>query len=124
MSAFVPGSVLAFASAAPPAKLSFRRPNNPLGSAAVTAVPAAIMLCRRTFHSSGVKLDLFAMSVDSFTSAHPLHINRDSVSPVPDRGLWSTRYFNTALFTSMRDTRRLGAARRDDLLNLSFQPYG
>ena len=52
MRALVPGSVFAFASAVPPAKLSFRRPHNPLGSAAVIAIPHAITLSKRTFHSS------------------------------------------------------------------------
>src|SRR5262245_11445549 len=66
-SALAPGSVLAFASAVPPAKLSFRRPHSPLGSAADTAVPAAIMLCKSTLHSSGVKLDLFVMNLTPLT---------------------------------------------------------
>src|SRR6476661_4452445 len=65
ISALVPGSILAFARSVPLAKLSFRRPHSPLGSAAVTAIPAAITLSERTFHSSGVKFDLSVMSIDS-----------------------------------------------------------
>src|SRR6188472_4498715 len=72
MSALAPGLVLAFASSVPPAKLSFKRPHRPLGSAAVTAMPAAIVLSNRTFHSSGVKFDLFAMGADSFTDCNAL----------------------------------------------------
>src|SRR5262245_20584599 len=53
-----PGSVLAVARAVPPAKLSLRRPERPLGSAAVTAIPATITLSRRSFNSSAVKFDL------------------------------------------------------------------
>src|SRR5262245_35754031 len=56
-----PGSVLAAARAVPPAKLSFRTPQSPLSSAAVTAIPAIITLSRRSFHSSGVKFDLSVM---------------------------------------------------------------
>src|SRR5262245_29078623 len=65
MRASVPGFILTFASSVPPAKLSFRTPHSPLGSAAVTATLAAITLSKRTFHSSGVKLDLSATDVSS-----------------------------------------------------------
>src|SRR5215475_7480700 len=65
MSALAFGSVFTFASSVPPAKLSFRRPHSPLGSAAVIAIPAAITLSKRTFHSSGVKLVLPVMAVSS-----------------------------------------------------------
>src|SRR5262245_11989788 len=58
MSGFEVVSILAVTSTLPPAKLSFRRPHSPLGSAAVTAMPAIITLSRRSFHSSGVKFDL------------------------------------------------------------------
>src|SRR4030095_8993773 len=71
MSALVPGLVLAFANSVPPAKLSFKRPHSPLGSAAVMAIPAAITLSNRTFHSSGVKFDLFVMSIDSYNLRWP-----------------------------------------------------
>ncbi len=37
------------------------RPQSPLGSAAVTAMPAIITLSRTSFHSSGVKFDLSAI---------------------------------------------------------------
>src|SRR6478736_4602454 len=70
MRGLVPGSVFALAKSVPPAKLSFRRPHSPLGSAAETAMPAAIILCKRIFHSSAVKLDLSAMSIDSFLFSH------------------------------------------------------
>src|SRR4029077_3381092 len=62
MSASIPGSILAFASSVPLAKLSFRRPHSPLGSAAEIAIPAAIGLSSRRFHSSGVKFDLSVMA--------------------------------------------------------------
>src|SRR5262249_54376489 len=58
ISASAPGSILTFNSALPSAKLSFKRPHRPLGSAAETAIPAAITLSRRSFHSSGVKFAL------------------------------------------------------------------
>src|SRR5215471_13324177 len=58
ISASAPGSNLAVISALPSAKLSFRRPHRPLGSAAETAIPAIMTLSRRSFHSSGVKFDL------------------------------------------------------------------
>src|SRR5262249_50418765 len=63
ISASVPGSNLAAISALPSAKLSFRRPHRPLGSAAETAIPAIITLSRRSFHSSGVKVDLSGMGL-------------------------------------------------------------
>src|SRR5262249_34116588 len=58
ISASAPGSNLAVISALPSAKLSFRRPHRPLGSAAETAIPAIITLSRRSFHSSGGKFGL------------------------------------------------------------------
>src|SRR5256884_927669 len=61
ISASDPGSILAVSSALPLAKLSFRRPHRPLGSAAETAIPAIITLSRRSSHSSGVKFDLSGM---------------------------------------------------------------
>src|SRR5262249_42715789 len=61
MSGFVLGSILALTSSPPSAKLSFRRPQSPLGSEAVMAIPAIVTLSRRTFHSSGVKFDLSVM---------------------------------------------------------------
>src|SRR6516225_5805952 len=54
------GSALAAISAELSAKLSFRRPHKPLGSAAEIAIPAIVTLSRRSFHSSGVKFDLSA----------------------------------------------------------------
>src|SRR5262245_57226410 len=63
ISASAPGSILAVISALPSAKLSFRRPHRPLGSAAETAIPATITLSRRSFHSSGVKFDLSGMGL-------------------------------------------------------------
>src|SRR5262249_60527990 len=63
MSGFEVVSILAVTSALPPAKLSFRRPHSPLGSAAVTAMPAIITLSRMSFHSSGVKFDLSGMGL-------------------------------------------------------------
>src|SRR6478672_12347852 len=63
ISASAPGSILAVTSALPLAKLSFKRPHRPLGSAAETAIPAAITLSRRSFHSSGVKFDLSGMGL-------------------------------------------------------------
>src|SRR5215475_8941477 len=62
MSGFDLGSILAVMSSRPPAKLSFKRPQSPLGSAAEMAIPAIVMLSNRSFHSSGVKFDLSAMS--------------------------------------------------------------
>src|SRR5258705_5140417 len=55
-----PGSAITFASALPPANDSFRRPQRPLGSAAVIAMPAIIGLSRSSVHCSFVKLDLCA----------------------------------------------------------------
>src|SRR5262249_6342289 len=54
--------ILAVMSSRPPAKLSFKRPQSPLGSAAEMAIPAIVMLSKRSFHSSEVKFDLSAMS--------------------------------------------------------------
>src|SRR5262245_52771134 len=71
-SALAPALVLTFATSVPPAKLSCKRPHRPLGSAAVTAMPAAIVLSSRTFHSSGVKLDLFVMGAGSFSDCNAL----------------------------------------------------
>src|SRR5215831_16483040 len=62
MSGFDLGSILAVMSSRPPAKLSFKRPQSPLGSAAEIAIPAIVMLSKRSFHSSEVKFDLSAMS--------------------------------------------------------------
>src|SRR6516165_3469195 len=64
------GSVSAATSAEPSAKLSFRRPHRPLGSAAEIAIPAIVTLSRRSFHSSGVKFDLSA--IDSTPLLNPL----------------------------------------------------
>jgi hypothetical protein len=46
---------IAWVSAVPPANDSFKRPQSPLGSAAVTAIPANIGLCSSNVHSSLVK---------------------------------------------------------------------
>ena len=43
------------------AKLSFKTPKRPLGSAAVTASPGTTEPWSSVFHSSGVKFDLFAI---------------------------------------------------------------
>src|SRR5499427_7663615 len=69
ISASAPGSNLAVISALPSAKLSFRRPHRPLGSAAETAIPAIITLSRRSFHSSGVKFDLSGMGLLLYLSS-------------------------------------------------------
>src|SRR6516225_3018147 len=61
MSGFAAGSILAFTSSLLLANPSFRSPHNPLGSAAVTAMPAIITLSSKSFHSSGEKLDLSDM---------------------------------------------------------------
>src|SRR5262249_8706370 len=63
ISASAPGSILVVISALPSAKLSFRRPHRPLGSAADAALPATITLSRRSFHSSGAKFDLSGMGL-------------------------------------------------------------
>src|SRR5262249_24644673 len=54
-------SMLALASALPPAKDSLRVPQSPLGSAAVIAIPAIIGLSNSRVHSSRVKLFLSAI---------------------------------------------------------------
>jgi hypothetical protein len=71
MSGFDPESILAVTSAVPPAKLSFKRPQSPLGSAAETAMPAIITLSRMSFHSSGVKFDLSVISFSPTLSSPP-----------------------------------------------------
>src|SRR5215469_2144568 len=68
------GSVLAATSAEPSAKLSFRRPHRPLGSAAEIAIPAIVTLSRRSFHSSGVKFDLSAIEVTPLDAMHDFHL--------------------------------------------------
>src|SRR5262249_53206076 len=55
------GSLLAVASALALAMPSFSRPQRPLGSAAVTAMPLDITLSIKICHSSGVNVVLFAM---------------------------------------------------------------
>jgi hypothetical protein len=55
--------VAAWAIAVPPANDSFSKPNNPLGSAAVMAIPAFIGLRKSSAHSSLVKLVLSAMEL-------------------------------------------------------------
>ena len=62
-SAFAVASVFVATSALPVAKLSLSMPNRPLGSAALTAIPAIIGLSSSRVHSSGVKLALSAMPV-------------------------------------------------------------
>src|SRR5262245_38652062 len=71
ISASAPGSNLAFISVLPSAKLSFSRPQRPLGSAAETAIPAIITLSRSSFHSSGVKFDLSGMDLLLYLSSWP-----------------------------------------------------
>ena len=61
ISGFAAGSILTFTSSLLLAKLSFCSPHSPLGSAAVTAMPAIITHSNRSFHSSGVKFVLLAM---------------------------------------------------------------
>ena len=63
ISGLLPLSSLTFASAVPLAKLSLSKPQRPLGSAAVTAMPAIMTLSSSSFHSSGEKLVLSAISV-------------------------------------------------------------
>ena len=60
------GSDLAASRLRPVAMLSLRTPMRPLGSAAVTAMPESITLSSTCFHSSGVKVVLFAI----FRSPH------------------------------------------------------
>src|SRR6478752_2364897 len=55
-------SCLAARSDLPPANASFSKPQRPLGSAAVMAMPATIGLATTRVHSSGVKFALPAMS--------------------------------------------------------------
>src|SRR5262245_59580963 len=86
VSALAAGSALVLASALPPAKLSFRRPQSPLGSAALIAVPAAVTLPKRTFHSSGVKFDLSVM-----TSAPVFLLLSDDCSVSSQRNRLSTQ---------------------------------
>src|ERR1700750_1099185 len=54
-------SVATFASAAPPANDSFKRPQSPLGSAALTGTPPIIGLFKSHAHSPFVKLVLSAI---------------------------------------------------------------
>src|SRR4029077_1698518 len=113
MRAFVPASVFAFARSVPLAKLSFSRPHSPLGSAAVIAIPAAITLSRRTFHSSEVKFDLSVMHVTPLlplsyfpvflalivpTRVIPIGLERDSIASmrIGDFSPSRTRYISTA----------------------------
>jgi hypothetical protein len=60
--ALVLAPAIAWVSALPPANDSFRSPQSPLGSAAVTAMPAIIGLSRSKVHSSLVKLALSAIA--------------------------------------------------------------
>src|ERR1700759_4149576 len=62
MSASAFGSAPALAIASLPANDSFKRPQRPLGSAAVMAIPAIIGLFRSSVHSSFVKLVLSAIN--------------------------------------------------------------
>src|SRR5215469_12622968 len=64
------GSNCACTSARLLAILSFSIPQRPLGSAAVTAMPAIITLSRRSFHSSGVKFDLSVIGVNPPLARH------------------------------------------------------
>jgi len=59
-------SALTLARAPLAAMPSLSMPQSPLGSAAVTAIPASIGASTSFFHSSAVKLDLSAMIRDSF----------------------------------------------------------
>src|SRR5215831_14364663 len=59
------GSRLAAASAELLAAASLKVPHKPLGSAADTAMPAAMMLSNTLVHSSGVKSFLLAMAVSN-----------------------------------------------------------
>src|SRR5262249_22317235 len=83
------GSTCACASALLLAKLSFSNPQRPLGSAAVTAMPAIITLSRRSFHSSGVKFDLSVIGVNPPLARHVAEGRREATggavhaSPVP-----------------------------------------
>ena len=72
-----PGSIFACLNALPLAKLSLSRPQRPLGSAAVTAIPAIMTLSRRSFHSSGVKFDLSVIA-----SLLYLHLACFTFSPI------------------------------------------
>src|SRR5260221_6445478 len=70
ISALALESVATFVSAAPPANDSFKRPQSPLGSAAVIAIPAIMGLFKSSVHSSFVKLVLSA--IDNPPHIHPM----------------------------------------------------
>src|SRR5712692_3088924 len=76
---FALASVAACVSAAPPAKDSFKRPQSPLGSAAVMAIPAIMGLFKSSVHSSFVKLVLSAIDIPP----DMLGINRSGQSVRP-----------------------------------------
>src|SRR5215813_12430067 len=82
MRGFAAGSALAAISALPSARLSFRRPHRPLGSAAEIAIPAVITLSRRSFHSSGVKFDLSGMAVLLYLSSRSARLRVIAASTV------------------------------------------
>jgi hypothetical protein len=75
ISGFAAGSILTFTSSLLLAKLSFSSPQSPLGSAAVTAMPDIITLSRRSFHSSGVKLDLSVMATLLYFENYPMPVH-------------------------------------------------
>src|SRR5262245_61084429 len=102
MSGFAFALVAASASAAPPANDSLRRPNSPLGSAAVMAIPAFMGLRKRRAHSSLVKLVLSDMTLLPEESAAGcvrgrlppgcFEIAYDSVKPLRGRPAWREGY--------------------------------
>src|SRR5262249_37212679 len=63
MSGLDVGSIFPCAPMLPAAKLSWSSPQSPLGSPAVTAIPAIVTLSSSTVHSSGVKFDLSVIGV-------------------------------------------------------------
>jgi len=63
MSPLAFASAATFVSSAPPAKDSFNKPQSPLGSAAVMAIPAIIGLFKSSDHSSFAKLVLSAIDL-------------------------------------------------------------
>src|SRR5262249_11306190 len=79
------GSALASSRVLPVAIDSFRTPNKPLGSAAVTAMPESITLSRIRFHSSGVKAILLAIAAPPCARVVKHRAKACEPSPLPLR---------------------------------------
>jgi hypothetical protein len=97
---------LAVISALPSAKLSFRRPHRPLGSAAETAIPAIITLSRRSFHSSGVKFDLSGIGLLLYLSLGLLNAMRPIISGVKNCIMSETRLMAIGFILSVTELRK------------------